>query len=225
MARKVTGPENALYTDPNDAPYYDTIQQQHAEMEPLVKEHVRHRRKSLKRHWTELAEEYEYRQSVYKKQQERSAKTASTAAVVMVRQWPVGATQIGGGNAVSAGTPASGGAAGRPNPYRRARREARTEYELEQNIAEINAKELMERRIKTGGCALPRQVGRLERMWTASFQNTFHAQRVDVLEQETQLKNSNVWSDMEKCIFLDRYVQPSGTATIALTPAKIVVSF
>jgi hypothetical protein len=54
------------------------------------------------------------------------------------------------------------------NPYRRPRRGvspgdvARSEYEQEQIIAEIAAKEAMEKRIKEGGCALPHQRGVLE---------------------------------------------------------------
>ena len=38
----------------------------------------------------------------------------------------------------------------------------RSDYEQEQIIAEIAAKEAMEKRIKDGGCSLPRQRGWLE---------------------------------------------------------------
>jgi hypothetical protein len=97
------------------------------------------------------------------------------------------------------------------NPYRRARRgnEVRSEYEQEQIIAEIAAKEALEKRILFGGSDLPRQVGSLERALNGQFINTFRAQRVDVIQQERDVALTNVWSDMEKAIFLDRYAASS----------------
>jgi hypothetical protein len=65
----------------------------------------------------------------------------------------------------------------------------------------------MEKRIAFGGSGLPRQVGQLERELTGTFIQTFTALKVDVIAQEADLTLANVWTDMEKCIFLDRFMQ------------------
>jgi hypothetical protein len=65
----------------------------------------------------------------------------------------------------------------------------------------------MEKKIQYGGSKLPRQIVQLERKLTATFVNTFTAARVDVLEIEADEAISRVWSDTEKCIFLDRFMQ------------------
>ena len=113
----------------------------------------------------------------------------------------------------------------------------RSEYEQEQIIAELAAKAAMERRIAHGGSKLPRQECQVEKViftvtyvqWirlknslclqkNLSFQNqqdlsvtfhkTFNSQRIfDPLAEAEQHKLTNVWTDMEKCIFLDRFLQ------------------
>ena len=84
----------------------------------------------------------------------------------------------------------------------------RSEYEQELVIAELAAKEEMERRIKTGRCDIPRQIAEIESYTTVQFIDTQnHRLVLDPLLEEEQNKNSNPWSNVEKCIFLDRWLQ------------------
>lgn len=204
LTQQVTGFADALYSEPSEAPYFESNERSLAAIKPLVKEYVRDRRARLMARWTELAEEYDYRKTVYEQQQQKSqleGKAKQKRSAVAVRHSILG----------KPGMPileSSGGRAS-TNPYRRARRgnEVRTEYEQEQIIAELAAKEAMEKKISFGGSKIPRQVGRVEKQFSATFFNTFTSQRVDLIEQEADLAISNVWSDMEKCIFLDRFMQ------------------
>jgi hypothetical protein len=191
MARQVTGISNALYCEPSEAPYFESNEKKHAAMAPYISEFIKQRGEKLMEHWTELADEYEERRKVFnKKLGKRSRKSLSA---IPARQLPV--TQIGGGSTATVG---------RPNPYRRARREVRSDYEQEKLIEELKLEEAMEKRIQFGGCTVPRQIGALEKKLTPQFRNTFRAQRIDLIEMEQDLLNTSVWSDMEKCIFLDR---------------------
>jgi hypothetical protein len=168
-----------------------------------VQEHVRHKQNRLKKRWMQLAEEYEYRESEFKKQMksndENRDKPKKSLSV------PVRHSILQGGKPNQPVLESAGGRTS-TNPYRRARRgnEVRSEYEQEQIIAEIAAKEAMEKRITFGRTDLPRQIGRLEHELTCPYIKTFTAQRVDILEQERELSLSNIWTDMEKSIFLDR---------------------
>jgi hypothetical protein len=203
LSRQITGPADALYSEPCEAPYYAHNEEMFKEIGPLVQEYVRHKQNKLKKRWMELAEEYDYRRTVYK--EELLNKTQSREKPKKSLSVPVKHSILQGGKP-NQPILESGGARTSSNPYRRARRgnEVRSEYEQEQIIAEIAAKEAMEKRIAFGGTDLPRQVGQLERELTCQYFNTFAAQRIDILEQERELKLCNVWSDMEKSIFLDR---------------------
>merc|ERR1719253_1795249 len=65
----------------------------------------------------------------------------------------------------------------------------------------------MEKRIKEGGCSLPRQQGWLEKQLFASYSNGFFGQHIaDPVSEEEERRHINIWSDMEKCIFLDRFL-------------------
>jgi hypothetical protein len=203
FTRQITGPADALYSEPSEAPYYAHNEEMFKQIGPLVQEYVRHKQNKLKKHWMELAEEYDYRRTMYK--EELLSKTQSREKPKKSLSVPVKHSILQGGKP-NQPILESGGVRTSSNPYRRARRgnEVRSEYEQEQIIAEIAAKEAMEKRITFGGTDLPRQVGRLERELTCQYYNTFTAQRIDILEQERELKLCNVWSDMEKSIFLDR---------------------
>lgn len=214
LTQKVTGQSDALYSKPSDAPYFEQIEKTNAAIGPSVKEYIRDRKQRLMGYWTELAEEYEVRKRLY----EQEEKAGSRKVHQEHRKSAVGRQSIVG--KVSEGDFDRKGSAGSTlettpggrstaNPYRRARRgnEVRSEYEQEQIIAEIAAKEAMERRITHGGSKLPRQVCRIEREMTANYFNTFTSQRVDPAKEAEQESNENIWSDMEKCIFLDRFLQ------------------
>jgi hypothetical protein len=204
LARQVTGPADALYSEPKEAPYYAHNEKVFNEIGLLAQEYVRHQKYKLKKHWIQLAEEYEYRRTIYKK--ELYSKTISRDKPKKSVSVPVKHSILQGGKPNQPILESAGGRTS-SNPYRRARRgnEVRSEYEQEQIIAEIAAKEALEKRITFGGTDLPRQVGRFEQELTCPYFNTFTAQRIDLLEQERELANCNVWSDMEKAIFLDRY--------------------
>jgi hypothetical protein len=222
MAKQVTGLADALYSEPSEAPYYAHNEKIHEAIAPLVAEFVRHKKNKLKKHWTQLAEEYEYRRTVYDKklQSGSHAKEKPKKSVsIPVRQ-----------SIFQTGKPSQPilepeGSRASTNPYRRARRgnEVRSEYEQEQIIAEIAAKEALEKRILFGGSDLPRQIGPLERSLNGQFINTFRAQRVDVIQQERDVSLTNVWSDMEKAIFLDRYAESSRDCSLDATLTLIFV--
>lgn len=210
-ASRVSSLNDALFSEPSECPYFEHGERNHSILGTSVKEYVRHRQKRLLDRWTELAEEYEVRRRLYEKQQKKLAKKGQQKGAQTS-----GKKSIFGEKNESerAGIDRSNvlETSGRTsnNPYRRARRgnEVRSEYEQEQIIAELAAKEAMEKRINHGGSKVPRQICHLERENTASFLQTFTAQKVDdpVLEEKKEA-SINLWSDMEKCIFLDRFLQ------------------
>ena len=166
MAKQVTGLSTRLYSEPSETPYYEQNERNHASIGPLVKEYVRDKQIRLTKHWTMLAEEYEVRKRLYEKHQRKLAKKARVS--ITSRKSILG-------NKESKEKPndketkivdSSGRSSN--NPYRRARRgnEVRSEYEQEQIIAEIGAREAMEKRITHGGSKLPRQICPLERVST-----------------------------------------------------------
>jgi hypothetical protein len=207
LTQQVSGLADALYHEPEETPFFARNQETHAAMEPLVKEFVRDTQTRLTQHWTTLAEEYEFRSRAYKRTRKENEKKGKQRNSMMARTSIIARTVM----PILESTGSPGAAPGRTstNPYRRARRgnEVRSEYEQEQIIAEIAAKEAMEKRIAFGGCKTPRQIGAVERQLTANFYNTFTAQKVDVVEQEKLCAMENMWTDTEKCIFLDRFLQ------------------
>jgi len=164
MANQVTGLSTSLYSEPSESPYYEQNERNHASVGPLVKEYVRDKQKRLNKHWLMLAEEYEVRKRLYEKQQRKLAKKAQRVSVTS-RKSIMGKKEKEKPVDKGPKTIESGGRSSN-NPYRRARRgnEVRSEYEQEQIIAEIAAREAMEKRISHGGSKLPRQVGPLERV-------------------------------------------------------------
>jgi hypothetical protein len=165
MAKQVTGLADALYSDPSDAPYYEHNEHAHSIIGPSVKEYIRDKRMRLVNYWTELAEEYEVRKLLYDKQQSKLAKKGKQRGVSVSSRKSI-LEKTSERSSVDAGGVILESGRSSNNPYRRARRgnEVRSEYEQEQIIAEITAKEAMEKRIKHGGSKLPRQICRLERV-------------------------------------------------------------
>ncbi|KAL7431088.1 hypothetical protein ACHAXM_002519 [Skeletonema potamos] len=194
-ARKVTGIHDALYLEPKDVPMFEENNRTFLELAPRMKEYIRVKNEKLKSRWEDLAKQYVTRQTIYK--EETGVDLESSGGY------------FSAGKPIEIDEPAPRG----NNPYRRPRRGisqgdvVRSEYEQEQIIAELAAKEAMEKRIKEGGCALPRQQGLLERQLFASYSNSFFGQRVDdMLANEEERRHVNIWTDMEKCIFLDRFL-------------------
>lgn len=168
LARQVTGPADALYTEPSEAPYFEQNERIHELIGPLVKEYIRDRQRRLSERWKDLAEEYVVRKQIYAKQINRSS-----VAKKSQRSMSISSRKSIFGDKVSATGAASivSGSRNSSNPYRRARRgnEVRSEYEQEQIIAEIAAKEAMEKRIAHGGSYIPRQIIPLEKVHLKSI--------------------------------------------------------
>jgi hypothetical protein len=165
-ARLVTGLADALYTEPSESPYFEQNNQTHALIEPLMTEQIRKNQRRLQDRWEDLAEEYVIRKAVYDKthtilHREKHSKGTNISCILGANPSSIsgGRGDITGGRSTA-------------NPYRRARRGnpsnsgdvVRSEYEQEQIIAELTAKEAMEKRIKHGGSKLPRQVCQLEKV-------------------------------------------------------------
>jgi hypothetical protein len=160
LTRQVQGLSTALYSEPSEAPYYDQTAQRHTDLEAIIMEYVRDHQIRMNKHFTELAEEYEYRRQLYEQslQQRNLAipeKARRPASALIPRQTNMMILESGGSRAPQ-GPPTSVTAAATTtattassNPYRRARRnnEVRSEYEQEQVIAELAAKEAMEKKV------------------------------------------------------------------------------
>jgi hypothetical protein len=173
MAMQVNGISDALYSEPSESPYYEQNERNHALVGPLVKEYVRDKKKRLTEHWMVLAEEYEVRKRLYEKQQRRLAKKARGSIMMTSRPSIIGINKEKKENTEEKQQePVSRSS---NNPYRRARRgnEVRSEYEQEQIIAEIAAKEAMEKRITHGGSRIPRQICSLERVRESAIVKSF----------------------------------------------------
>ena len=176
MTQFVTGPADALYSEPSLAPFYEKTWKQHKEIGPLVKEHIRSKKRKLHHRWTELAEEYAVREQLYEKDSKRDS--ASIHSTAFGGSFTICGQRRGGGavdntsNSVSAVDAVNSRSTN--NPYRRPRRSAglqvaggdivRSDYEQEQIILQLTAQENMERRIKLGRSDLPRQICRLEKV-------------------------------------------------------------
>jgi hypothetical protein len=170
LTKQVTGFGDALFSDPSETPYFQQNENSHSLLAPSVKEYIRYYKNKLIEEWTVLAEEYGVRKRLYEKQQRRLAKKARSGSVSVSRKSIMAGDTESAPSGVAQGIDRSNilGSGGRPssNPYRRARRgnEVRSEYEQEQIIAEIAAKEAMEKRITHGGCKVPHQLSCLERV-------------------------------------------------------------
>ena len=66
----------------------------------------------------------------------------------------------------------------------------------------------MERRIRTGRCDVPRQIHQVENEQCVQYIDTQNHRYIeDPMLQDEMHKQINPWSDTEKCIFLDRWLQ------------------
>jgi len=170
----VTGPANALYTEPTEAPFFQLHDTMYKQMAPLVKEYILDKKRKLDSYKSDLAEEYDYRKRKYNKhlmmqRRRKSSNNSSRASLSVSRQSILGgktASEGSSNNASSAAVSAANVLGGRTssNPYRRPRRgnDVRSEYEQEQIIAELAAKEAMEKRIAYGGCKPTNQISPFE---------------------------------------------------------------
>ena len=154
QARLVTGPENALYAEPSEAPLFQEAHAEYMCKRLLVREHIRSKKRKLHHRWKELCFEY------LDRQRSRADEQCDSKEYVTENM------DISTLNNEAQDYGARGN-----NPYRRPRRVAnlgsgtsiigsdvvRSEYEQEQIIAKLTAQEALEKKIIYGGCPLPRQ--------------------------------------------------------------------
>jgi hypothetical protein len=197
-ARRVTGLINAIYTEPTEVPHYHENNDHFIEIAPLIKECIRRKDKKLKSRWTTLAEHYVLRQTMYNEQTVSTGDVSERGGYFSAAGFLLGGRggeyydTMNNMESSTSSTPNSGNGGGGAsasqansavrgnNPYRRPRRGlapgdiVRSDYEQEQIIAEIAAKEAIEKRIKEGGCSLPRQRGWLENVSLFIAQGIFY---------------------------------------------------
>ena len=162
LVREITGQANALYIDPKNSPFFDEHKERHVQLKDRITACVQKRKRKVWKRWEELVHEYFIRQKKYISESKHGFATFSSSS-----SHPDGGNfSIMGGFTSNETSNSSifNNARSNANPYRRPRREARSEYEQEQIIAELNAKEAMERRISQGSCNLPRQLCELEQV-------------------------------------------------------------
>eukprot|EP00557_Chaetoceros_sp_GSL56_P008330 CAMPEP_0176505752 /NCGR_PEP_ID=MMETSP0200_2-20121128/16671_1 /TAXON_ID=947934 /ORGANISM="Chaetoceros sp., Strain GSL56" /LENGTH=1542 /DNA_ID=CAMNT_0017905345 /DNA_START=27 /DNA_END=4655 /DNA_ORIENTATION=- len=216
--QSVTGPGDALYSEPSQAPLYEFTEEQHEISRFAVKEHVRTNKRKLHQRWTELSQEYAIREQLYQKASKRDSNGIHSMGLG-VSYSICGQRRGGGADDNNMFLPADdGNSRVTNNPYRRPRRNAglqvaggdivRSDYEQEQIIQQLTAQENMERRIRLGGSDVPRQLCSLEKELRACYKDRMSSRRVDdMLEDQIAYDGINPWSDMEKCIFFDRFLQ------------------
>lgn len=204
--RQITGLADALYTQPCETPFFETNCIHHSQMKLLLREFVRAKRRAVYDYWKRLGHEHIVRQEINEASISNLENDFSNN----------GNTEQKDGNSLT-----SSHGRGCGNQYRRPRRGAgngtnsnissdvvRSEYEQEQIIAELTAKEAMEKRISQGGSKLPRQRGAFERYTYCEYIDLqLHRHIDDPAQYEEEKSLINPWTDMEKCIFLDRFLQ------------------
>ena len=163
LSRRVRGPTEALYANPMENPYWEYNQRKHEIIKDQVLKEVSRRKSILYQHWTMLACEYMVHHNNWKMEKgededetdeeepttsnedttRRSSRNSGTSSHRRPRRGAGTGFYIGGTGDV-----------------------VRTEYEQELILKDIAEREARERRIKFGGCAIPRQIGKLERVCT-----------------------------------------------------------
>ncbi|EJK62145.1 hypothetical protein THAOC_17257, partial [Thalassiosira oceanica] len=203
-ARDVTGLHDALYSRPEEVPGYEEHNASFLADRTRFADAIRRKRDALRGRWTDLARTYLVRQHDYQKvtgvNTEEAGGVFCAAALMHNSEGAYGGGGPGGhGPGAGPESDLVPGVRGN-NPYRRPRRGispgdiCRSDYEQEQIIAEIAAKEAMERRIREGGARSRARSGGSSGLVD------------DAQAEEDERKHVNVWSDMEKCIFLDRFL-------------------
>lgn len=221
LTRRIMSPADALYVDPMDSLFWEYHEQRHNLLKDLILEKVRIKKVALHEYFQNIALEYLALQAIWKNKKRGKMDDHQITENLNADPDCEAITEHQEGNNKASGTAAH--LAALHASYRRNRRPlrgsssstcvrglgdvVRSEYEQELIIKELTEKEAMEKRIKHGGCELPRQVSSLERELLVSYRVDFTPKRVvDVLGEERDIKHINPWTDMEKCIFFDRFL-------------------
>ena len=160
LTRDITGPGDALYTSPDENPFFAFNEATNDDRKHRIAKVVHGKKKLLRKRWEELGYQYAAQMKVYNNAKSKGKDDVSTKSAAS-------SSSRGSGEAPKQSSYI--------NPYRRPRRAngmgglptgdvVRSEYEQEQIIAELAAKEEMERRIKNGICDVPRQICQAERV-------------------------------------------------------------
>jgi len=223
LAREVIGPENALYTHPSRNPYYEYHSKRHIRLGSYVMKRMQEKKRQLWKRWEELGHEYLVRQKDFSKQTPsklfQARKTLSARAKGSIMNNVVQSSEVQTMNEDIPKRPRRGNAAATTTVSTGNGDFARSDYEQDKIIKELNAKEALEKRIAKGFCVIPRQRCKLEQKLFVSFRDMQTTRRVsDFSQDERERRVINPWTDIEKCIFLDRFLQdPKDFRKIALS--------
>ena len=168
MTREISGPGDALFSELTEIPYFKEHMKNHKSLKLLVSEHVKAKNQKLFKRWEILGHEYTLRQQLYSNK-DADKKLRSTKIDCI--KAPNFKKELTSDSRSDVGTSRVG-----TNAYRRTRRGAfgssqtsasdivRSEYEQEQIIAELTAKDALEKRITQGASKLPRQRCQIEKV-------------------------------------------------------------
>jgi hypothetical protein len=151
-----------MYNDPMDNLFWECNKKIHDMNKPRITAEIIRRKKLLHDHWTILATEYMVHHEKFKletKGEEKDEEEAddeeennNNSTLQSTRSTRNGRPRRTG---AGSGFYLGGGTSGEL---------ARTEYEQELILRDMVEREALERRIKFGGSAIPRQIGKLERV-------------------------------------------------------------
>ena len=193
LTRRIMSPADALYVDPMDSLFWEYHEQRHHLFKDLILEKVRMKKVALNEYFQNIALEYLALQAVWKNKKKGKMDDHQLTENLNADPDCETITDHQEGYNKASGTAAH--LAALHASYRRNRRPlrgsssstcvrglgdvVRSEYEQELIIKELTEKEALEKRIKHGGCELPRQVSSLERVCfvIVAYGSMFHFER------------------------------------------------
>eukprot|EP00587_Corethron_hystrix_P001376 CAMPEP_0113300698 /NCGR_PEP_ID=MMETSP0010_2-20120614/2217_1 /TAXON_ID=216773 ORGANISM="Corethron hystrix, Strain 308" /NCGR_SAMPLE_ID=MMETSP0010_2 /ASSEMBLY_ACC=CAM_ASM_000155 /LENGTH=1531 /DNA_ID=CAMNT_0000154161 /DNA_START=1784 /DNA_END=6380 /DNA_ORIENTATION=- /assembly_acc=CAM_ASM_000155 len=193
LARTVSGPANALYLEPMANPLFEHTDECYKKNRHHIMRTVHSQNVVLHNHWEKLGKIYRYHYKTWDEEKRRDLCSSSDEYSKKRKFDDMESDYVGV-----------------RNTHRRPRRSngndvARSDYDQDQIIKELTAKET---RISKGGSDLPRQRCTLERKIFVSYIDQLHSRRIYDPKQDQQFHDAvNPWSDIEKCIFLDKFLQ------------------
>lgn len=204
------------------------------ELRPLMTRAIRRRRLLLRRHWEELGAEYAWHHNVWQgelarweeKMEEEEA--MEDGGAVGVTGNDAGGDATGAGNGIGGGGLGAGGR-GERRGGRRLSDVVRTDYEEAEVVKKFEDKHKEEERIRKGAVDVPSMLTTVERRQLPEYIDEVNSRGTTdglparcagldpsvpceagcncVAAAETERKRSNLWTDVEKCIFLDKFLQ------------------
>lgn len=206
------------------------------ELKPLMTRSIRRRRLALRRRWEELGEEYARVSNIWQadvarweeKMEDEDAKETFAAVGVAGVGDGSGIGGYGGADEGDGGT-SMGLGRGERRGGRRLTDVVRSDYEEAEVVKKFEDKHREEERIRKGAVDVPTMVTAVERDQLPEYLDVSNARgTLDGLPArcaefppdkacpvgcncpavvEAERKRLNMWTDMEKCIFLDKFIQ------------------